>query len=216
MKQIDLNENLISVEEAREIMSESLKHLKTSIEKLNFKNTENRILAENIISKINIPKYDNSAVDGYAINFNSFKKSNFFKVVGESRPGKPFGKKLKIGEAIIIYTGSYILKKNNVDTVCYEENCKLKNRSLEILEKPIKGSNIRRKGEDVKRNELVFKKGRKIRTVDLAQMSSLELKDVKVLKKKKLVSFPQEMKFAQVRPKINTKFMTPISLCCWH
>ena len=189
MKQIDLNENLISVRKARKIMSESLKNFKASTEQLNFKNTENRVLAENIISKRNIPEYDNSAVDGYAINFNSLKKNNFFKVVGESRPGRPFDKKLKIGEAIIIYTGSYILNKNKVDTVCYEENCNLKDSTLEIRAKPIKGSNIRKKGEDVKKNEIVFKKGRKVRAVDLAQMYSLGLKNVKVFKKKRIGVF---------------------------
>ena len=67
-------------------------------------------------------------------------------------------KKLKEGEAIAIYTGSYILDINNIDTVCYEENCQLKNKKLNILKKPIKGSNIRKKGEDVKKNQIVFKK----------------------------------------------------------
>ena len=132
-------------------MIDSLKFLQNSSEFIDFNFTENRVLAENIYSKQNIPKYDNSAIDGFAINYGSFKKVDFFKVVGESKPGKPFKKKLKEGEAIAIYTGSYILDINNIDTVCYEENCQLKNKNLNIVKKPIKGSNIRKKGEDVKK-----------------------------------------------------------------
>ena len=185
-----IKEKLISVKKAKKIMIDSLKFLKNSSEFIDFNVTENRVLAENIYSKQNIPKYDNSAVDGFAIKYSSFKKKvDFFKVVGESKPGKPFKKKLKEGQAIAIYTGSYILDINNIDTVCYEENCQLKNKKLNILKKPIKGSNIRKKGEDVKKNQIVFKKGRKIRTVDLGQLASLGIRKIKVFKKIKVGVF---------------------------
>ena len=89
-----IKEKLISVKKAKKIMIDSLEFLKNSSESINFNITENRVLAENIYSKQNIPKYDNSAIDGFAIKYSSFKKSRFFKVVGESKPGKPF-KKIK-------------------------------------------------------------------------------------------------------------------------
>ena len=54
---------------------------------------------------------------------------------------------------------------------------------------PKKGDNIRKKGEDIKKNQVAFKKGRKIRTVDLAQLSSLGLKKIKVFKKIKVGVF---------------------------
>ena len=58
------------------------------------KNQKNRILSENIISKYDIPEEDNSAVDGYGLN--SQNNEIFFSIVGESKPGSPYKKSLKL------------------------------------------------------------------------------------------------------------------------
>ena len=55
-------------------MIDSLKNYKNTSEFIDFKDSENRVLANNIISKNNIPEFDNSAVDGFGINYNSIKK----------------------------------------------------------------------------------------------------------------------------------------------
>ena len=184
------NKILISVNSAKKKMIDSLKNYKNASEFIDFKDSENRVLANNIVSKNNIPEFDNSAVDGFGINYNSIKKEKkTLKIVGESRPGKPFKNKVKIGEAIVIFTGAFILKKNNINTVCFEENCLIENSNLKIIKLPKKGDNIRKKGEDIKKNQVAFKKGRKIRTVDLAQLSSLGLKKIKVFKKIKVGVF---------------------------
>ena len=184
------NRMLISVKSAKKKMIDSLKDYKNTSEFIDFKDSENRVLANNIVSKNNIPEFDNSAVDGFGINFNSIKKGKkTLKIVGESRPGKPFKKKLKNGEAIVIFTGAFILKNNNINTVCFEENCLIEDNNLKIVKLPEKGDNIRKKGEDIKKNQVAFKKGRKIRTVDLTQLSSLGLKKIKVFKKIKVGVF---------------------------
>ena len=184
------NKRLISVFSAKKKMIDSLKKFKNTSEYIDFRDAENRVLAANIFSKNNIPEFDNSAVDGFGINYKSVKKQNkTLKIVGESRPGKPFKKKVKVGEAIMIFTGSIILKSNNIDTVCFEENCLVDNKTLQILKLPRKGDNVRKKGEDIKKNKIAFKKGRKIRTVDLTQLSSLGLKKVKVFRKIKVGVF---------------------------
>jgi molybdopterin molybdotransferase len=184
------NKMLISVNSAKKKMIDSLKNYKNASEFIDFKDSENRVLANNIVSKNNIPEFDNSAVDGFAINYNSIKKGKkTLKIVGESRPGKPFKNKVKNGEAIVIFTGAFILKKNKVNTVCFEENCLIEDNNLKIIKLPEKGDNIRKKGEDIKKNQIAFKKGRKIRTVDLTQLSSLGLKKIKVFKKIKVGVF---------------------------
>ena len=65
------------------------------------------------------------------------------------------------------------------------EDCQPLKNSVEIKKKFKIGQNIRKKGEDVKKNKIVFIKGRKIRSVDLSQLLSLGIKKVKVLKKLK-------------------------------
>ena len=69
------------------------------------------------------------------------------------------------------------------------EDCKILNNSVEIKKKFNIGQNIRKKGEDVKKNKVVFTKGRKIRSVDLAQLLSLGIKKIKVFKKIKVGVF---------------------------
>ena len=58
-----------------------------------------------------------------------------------------------------------------------------------ILKSSEQGENVRKSGEDIKKDEVVFKKGRKIRTVDLAQLSSLGIKKIKVYRKIKVGIF---------------------------
>ena len=90
------NKRLISVLSAKKKMIDSLKKFKNTSEYIDFRDSENRVLATNVFSKKNIPEFDNSAVDGFGINYNSIKKGNkILKIVGESRPGKPFKKKVK-------------------------------------------------------------------------------------------------------------------------
>ena len=205
------NKRLISVISAKKKMIESLKNLKNTSELIDFRKSENRVLADNIISKNNIPEFDNSAVDGFGINYNSIKKGKkTLKIVGESRPGKPFKNKLKNGEAIVIFTGAFILKNNKIDTVCFEENCLIKDNILKIIKLPKKGDNVRKKGEDIKKNQVAFKKGRKIRTVDLTQLSSLGLKKIKVFKKIKVGVFSSGDEISLRSKKKSIQYLMPI------
>ncbi len=180
---------LIAVDKAKKIMINSIK-TKINVEYVSLIESEDRILAENIHSKFNIPELDNAAVDGFAVNYISIKKKiKKFKIIGVSSPGQPFNGVAKIGEAIRIFTGAYLLNKNNVNTIIMEEDCNFTRNYVELIKFPESGSNIRKKGEDIKKKQLLFDKGRKIRTVDLAQLSSIGLKRIKVYKKLKVGIF---------------------------
>jgi len=181
------NKNILTfVEDAKKKMRDRIQFSNKS-ELVNIIQSENRILSENIISNFNIPAEDNSAVDGYAFNLKENKKK--FIIVGESKPGIPFTKSLKPNETIKIFTGSNILRKNQINLVVMLEDCKILNNYVEIKKKFKIGQNIRKKGEDVKKNKVVFTKGRKIRSVDLAQLLSLGIKKIKVFRKIKVGVF---------------------------
>ena len=176
------NQKLMLAQVAQKKMKESISFINKS-ETISIENCQNRIIAENIYSKYNIPFQDNSAVDGYAINFCPKKKIKTFILVGESKPGKPYNKKLKENEAISIYTGSCIIDKNKINTVLMLEDCKISQNKITIKESFRVGQNIRKKGEDLKKNQIVFQKGRQIRTVDIAQLLSMGQKKINVYKK---------------------------------
>lgn len=180
---------LISVNKAKKLLNKSLKNKKNYSETVETKASVNRIISKTVFSKKNIPEFDNSAVDGFGFNYDSLEEFKSLKIIGESRPGFPFRKQIRSGEAIVVYTGSYILKKNKIDTVCFMENCKVQNGQLNFIKKPLRGENIRCQGEDLRVNQVVMEKGRKIRAVDIAQLSSLGLKRINVFKKLKIGVF---------------------------
>ena len=178
----DPYKNLISFKSAKKIMLSTI-NPKTKTEIKNLKDCEDRILAKDIFSEINIPEFDNSAVDGFGfINSNVIDRN--LEIIGEAKPGKPFLNKIKKNQAIKIYTGAYILKnKTKVNTVCMEEECDSDGEKIRIFKKFKTGNNIRIKGEDVMKKKKIFSSGRKIRSIDLAQLSSLGVKKLKVFKK---------------------------------
>ncbi len=203
MEKFSTNEKLISVNQARKIMLRNAKRI-IQTETIGINQCEGRVLAENIYAKFNIPEHHNAAVDGYAFTHKSLgEKTKKFKIIGESFPGKPFLGRLKEKEAIRIYTGAYIFdfKDSKIDTVCMEENCKISGNHIQIIRIPKKGSNIRLRGEDIKKNKVAFKKGKKIRSVDLSQLSSLGLKKIKVLKKLKVGVFSSGNELANSKKK---------------
>ena len=171
----------VSLKYAENKMLSSISKTPESIN-IHMKDSEDRILGEDIYSKINIPEENNSAVDGYAIN-NNFNDNLEVKVIGESKPGKPFLKKVKKNQAIRIFTGAYLLNINNLNTVYMEEDCIEKNRCLKFKKKIETGSNVRLKGEDIKNDTIIFKKGKKLKIPDIAQILSLGITKIKVYKK---------------------------------
>jgi len=184
---------LISFANAQKLMLGSIKKMKKT-ETINLNVCTNRVLAQNIYSKFMIPEYNNAAVDGFAFNYNNLKKNKEkkLKLVGTSKPGMPFLGNLYQNQTIKIFTGSYLINKNQstkFDTICMEEDCKILGNYVLFSKIPNKGSNIRLAGEDLKKEKLVFKKGYKIRSVDLSQLSSLGVKKLKVYKKIKVGIF---------------------------
>ena len=193
------NEKLLSFEKAKEIMFNSI--TKNKVEIVELQNCEDRILAENIFSKINIPEFSNSAVDGFGF-ISSNTKLKKLKIVGESKPGKPFLGKINKDQAIKVFTGAYVINEiTNVDTVCMEEDVVENKNEIIINGYSKKGSNIRKMGEDVKINRKIFKIGRKIRSVDLSQLSSLGLKKIKVYKKLKVGIFSSGDELCEISKK---------------
>ncbi len=187
LKMNELSEKLASFEYAKKIMLKNTR--KQKIETIYLKNAEDRILAEDIYSKVDIPHFDNSAVDGFGFK-NNENNLNGYNLVGESKPGSPFLKKLNDDEAIRVFTGAYVIKKiTGIDTICMEENAQLIGKTVRNIKMTKTGDNIRKKGEDVKKNKKIFRIGKKIRSIDLSQLCSIGIKKIKVYKKLKIGIF---------------------------
>jgi molybdopterin molybdotransferase len=161
-----------------------LKSIKTikRIETINIMDALGRIASKNIKSSINIPSFRNSAMDGYALNIKNLKKNKYIlKEQGISLAGQSYNKELRDREVIRVMTGAVI--PNNADAVIMKEMVDIKDNIISFPSFIQKNQNIRNIGEDIKKGDVVIKKGRQINYVDLGILSSLGIEKIDVIKK---------------------------------
>ena len=190
VKDICINEfdpNALEEIEAINKIIEAVKPLESS-EKVCIKNALHRTISSTIRAPINVPSFRNSAMDGYAINLNDLKANNFrLSEVGVSFAGKPFTSSLRKGETVRVMTGALIPK--NADAVIMKEMVSSKGKIINFTNNIIENQNIRFIGEDIKKGEIVFKRGDEIKFPSLSILSSLGIEHVDVLCKPKISFF---------------------------
>ena len=201
----EFDPNAMSVEAALENILKSISSIKTS-EYVDLKSAYGRILSKNIKSKINVPNYKNSAMDGYAVNVSDFNEKNkTYDCIGESFAGNPFLKPVKKNQAIKVMTGGMV--PSGCNAVVMKELITQKGRIITTKSKIIKDQNIRFPGEDIKKNEIVLKAGKEIDEIDIGILASLGIDRVSVKKRPiigfvstgdELVSIKKPIKLSQV------------------
>ena len=146
---------MLTLDQARNNMLEQLT-FPTQIETLNLQQAANRICAEDVISPINVPSFDNSAMDGYAVRLADLEKSLTLSVTGKSFAGIPFQGSWPDQSAIRIMTGAMI--PEGADAVVMQEQVNInEDGTITFSEVPKINQNIRRIGEDVKKGDIVLK-----------------------------------------------------------
>ena len=201
----EFDPNAMSVEAALENILKSISSIKTS-EYVDLKSAYGRILSKNIKSKINVPNYKNSAMDGYAVNVSDYNEKNkTYDCIGESFAGNPFLKPVKKNQAIKVMTGGMV--PSGCNAVVMKELITQKGRIITTKSKIIKDQNIRFPGEDIKKNEIVLKAGKEIDEIDIGILASLGIDRVSVKKRPiigfvstgdELVSIKKPIKISQV------------------
>ena len=166
---------MLSVKEAQEKVLNLA--LNINIKKVPVSDSLGLILAEDIISEDNIPAYDNSAVDGYAVKAQDTSGANKDHPVElnlseeELSAGKVPIENLKPGFAMPIMTGAPLPQGCNC--VVMKENTQKEGRKILIFKECAIGENIRYKGEDIKKGVKVLKKNRLIYPGDIGVMASI-------------------------------------------
>lgn len=173
-----------SLSEALENMLNQLP-VATKTETITINQAANRVLAEDIFSSINVPSFDNSAMDGYAISLQDFSENQPLVVIGKSFAGNPFSGKIAQGECVRIMTGAKI--PENCNAVVMQEDATLNaDGTVQFAKTPKIGANIRRIGEDVAQGSLVLAKGNLLNVATLPLLASLGIAEVKVFHKVKV------------------------------
>ena len=153
------------------------------IEEIEIKDALNRILAEDIISEMDIPPFDRSAMDGYAFKAeDSFsaspKNPKKIKLVGTIEIGESLKLKINKGEGIKISTGAPIPKGS--DAVIKIEDTEIENDLISLYTSLVPSKNISKKGEDIKKGTLVLNSGIDLKAEHIALLTSLGFQKVKV------------------------------------
>ena len=137
-----------------------------------------RVCAEDVISPINVPSFDNSAMDGYAVRLADLQQSMTLSVAGKSFAGNPFQGEWIAQSAVRIMTGAMI--PEGADAVVMQEDVTVnEDGSVTFSALPKANQNIRRIGEDVKKGDVVLHQGDELNTVSLPLLASLGIAEVK-------------------------------------
>lgn len=169
--------------------SEALEIIKSEIEKLNLQTEEvdlleslNRILAEDVIADVDLPPFDNSAVDGYAIKFS---ERTLWNIIGEISAGNYSSLTLTENDAVLITTGSKL--PLNADTIIPIEDVEVNGNKLSLKQNSFfkEGMNIRTQGNDLRKNEIAVHRFTKIDSKTIAVLASCGKEKVKVYSKLK-------------------------------
>jgi molybdopterin molybdotransferase len=175
-------QKLTTIEEAKKLFFKSLKIGRRKAEMVSVWSALNRVLAEDINAEEDLPRFDRSAVDGYAVKAEeTFGASQFKpKTLKLTNAGE-----LKSGEAKQVWTGNPLPKGS--DAVLMLENVKLVGDSqIEVWTAVTPGENVSRRGEDIAKGEVAVKAGTRLKPHHLALISALGKSEVKVFEKPKV------------------------------
>lgn len=153
--------------------------LKKTTSQQPLKYAKSKVLATNIHAPIDLPRQDVSAMDGYALAKNSsLTDRKEFKVVGESVAGETFLGNIQSGTAVRIMTGAVI--PHDCDTVVMQENVTTSEDHITLKKSEEKGSNIRFRGEEIKKGELLIDAGTILTPAHITLLSSIGVAEVTV------------------------------------
>jgi molybdopterin molybdotransferase len=158
-------------------------------EQIALRSTLGRILAEDIRSRIDVPGHTNSAMDGFAIRAADIPKdgTRALEIIGTAWAGRPFKSECGAGQCVRIMTGAPM--PAGTDSVVVVERAQQEDGSIRIGADNEQGQNVRAAGEDIARDDVVLKAGRRITPADLGLLASLGIGEVKVVRRLRLAFF---------------------------
>ncbi|MDP6873407.1 MAG: molybdopterin molybdotransferase MoeA [Alphaproteobacteria bacterium] len=167
-------EDLMSTAEALAVLRQRIVAVtQDRLERLPLAQAQGRILAEDLVSNLDVPPHDNSAVDGYALRHGDLKPDapSRLAVAGRSAAGHPFTGHVEAGGTVRIFTGAVM--PDGADTVVMQEDVERSGEHIVIPPGLKSGANRRRQGEDTEKGDVVLARGRRLRAQDLGLAASV-------------------------------------------
>jgi molybdopterin molybdotransferase len=184
----DYDPDALPVSKANEVIRSFVKPV-TGIEKLPVRAALGRVLAKDIVSPIDVPSHDNSAMDGYAVRGADLDASRPVTLteIGTAFAGREFGGTVAPGQCVRVMTGAVM--PAGADTVVIQEIAKVDGTRVTLPAGQETGQNRRLAGEDLERGKPALRAGRLLRPADLGLVASLGIGELNVRRKLKVAFF---------------------------
>lgn len=184
----DYDPNALTVPRAQEIIRSLITPV-TGRERLFVRNALGRVLAEDVVSPIDVPAHDNSAMDGYGVRAADLdpQGETALQVIGTAFAGRPYGGSVGAGQAVRIMTGAVL--PAGVDTVVIQEVAQAEGSTVRVPPGQRKGQNTRRAGEDLAAGKPALQAGRLLQPADIGLLASLGVAEVAVCRRLRVALF---------------------------
>lgn len=137
-----------------------------------------RITAQTVISPLDVPPFDNAAMDGYAIKLSDLLSEHPLTVAGKAFAGAPFHGEWPGGSCVRIMTGAPI--PPGTESVIMQEDAEVSAEGVRFAGKIKPGQHIRRRGEDIRVGDAVLASGVRLGAAELPLLASLGIAEVSV------------------------------------
>jgi molybdopterin molybdotransferase len=184
----DYDPNSMPVDKARAFIARFLSPV-VETGRLPIRAALGRVLAREVISPVDVPSHDNSAMDGYAVRIANLEPAGAIKlrIIGTAFAGVPFKGEVKSGECVRIMTGGVI--PTGADTIVMQEHARVEDGWATIGDGHKAGQHVRRAGEDLKTGQVVLKRGQLMRPAEIGMIASLGVGEVEVFRKLRVAFF---------------------------
>ncbi len=184
----DYDPNSMPVDKAREFIHRFLEPVSARL-RVPVRDALGRVLAEDVVSPVDVPSHRNSAMDGWAMRGADLAADGerTLEEIGASFAGRPFAGRVGPGQCVRIMTGGVV--PEGADTVVMQEKARAEGKRVTFAAGQKTGQNVREAGEDLRRGAVALAKGRIVRPAELGLIASLGIGEVGVFRPLRVAFF---------------------------
>jgi len=184
----DYDPNSMPVDKAREFIHRFLEPVRAAV-RVPIRGALGRVLAEDVVSPVDVPSHRNSAMDGWAMRGADLAATGetALEEIGASFAGRPFAGRVGAGQCVRIMTGGVV--PEGADTVVMQERAQADGKRVTFDPGQKAGQNVREAGEDLRRGAVALLRGRIVRPAELGLLASLGVGEVPVYRRLRVAFF---------------------------
>lgn len=176
-----------TIEQIRIMMKDAFEEFSLGVEQVPIENARGRVLAADVRSGVDVPHFDRSVVDGYAVKTSDVQGASesvpsFLKLIGASEMGEENKAQLRENECMYVPTGGMVPQGTQA-MVMIEIAQKIADDEVAVQQSASMYENMLRVGDDISRGEVVLERGKRIAPQDIGALASTGHVDVEVYKR---------------------------------